>query len=402
MRGTTKSARIFQAWLLICLILGLLAQIETIKGIFRPVLYASWMAMIAIYIICSRHRLLIARQARILIVMVAIIYIWRIILMALGQATALPQLGTMLLIDVAAFLCGGWLVNSGTDDSSMAKILIYYSAAVGFFSIYLFRTYFSSIAAWITTTFYQYSSKNSAAQLLVQAVVSLIFLFPAIYKKRIPVFAQIFRFGVAGMLLIVIGLLRCRTAMLALAVGTVYNILRWGKKRRILYVIIILLLIMMVLIIEPIRQFVESALLLNKYGSDATLDQFSSGRLTNFKNTLEVWKTHPWIGVGKILIDCNPLALLTDSGVLGAIPYFVFWFSTVKTNLLREGSNPFNKAIQFLTIYYCVSSLLEGYPPFGPGVCVAPLWLLSGYGEIMRKGEKNEVICSYNDYHTNI
>ena len=123
--------------------------------------------------------------------------------------------------------------------------------------------------------------------------------------------------------------------------------------------------------------------MLNKYGQNATLDGFSSGRLSYIDVAIDTWLEHFWLGAGRIMVDCNPLALLADSGILGAVPYYVFWLSTVKLNILREATNnSFNQVVQLLTVYYCVTACLEGYPPFGPGVCVAPMWLLSGYCEI--------------------
>lgn len=395
-------SRFSMASLFVCLILGILSQIESVQSVFRPIMYASWMEVIIVYVIQFRHRILLSKQARVLVTMTATIFLWRFVLIIFGKADALPQIGTMLLIDLITFLFGTWLAVGDFDISCMAKVLIGYSIACWIFSIYLFRTYFTSIADWITSTGYQYTSKNSAAQLLAHAIFCLLFLYSVAHREKTLV-KQVIRFGMIGMLILVIGLLRCRTAILALAVCGVYYIFRFKKKRRIAYIVVFTIALMMSLTIPQIRQFLESALLLNKYGQDATLNQFSSGRLESIDAAIETWKSHPWIGVGQILVDCNPIAILTDSGILGAIPYFVIWASTAIMNLLRKGSDPFNKATQMLTVYYCVTSLLEGYPPFGPGVCVAPLWLLSGYMELNCGGGKvNEDISSGNSHYTNI
>ena len=387
--------------LFICLVLGIISQVEAFRSTFRPILYASWMAAIIVYMIQFRHRILISKNARVLVTMTAIIFLWRFILILFGKGNVLPQVGTMLLIDLAVFLYGSWLAERKIGGTKLAIILVSYSVVCVIFSIYLFRTYFTTIVDWITTTNYQYISKNSAAQLLAHAVIFLLFLYPVAYRKQ-TILNQLIRLLMISILILVICLLRCRTAILALAIDALYYVLRF-KKSRTAYIVIFAIVIMIVLSFPQIRQFLESALLLNKYGQDATLNQFSSGRLESIDAAIEIWKSHPWIGVGQILVDCNPIAILTDSGILGAIPYFVIWITAVKMNLQRKGSDPFIKATQMLTVYYCVTSLLEGYPPFGPGVCVAPLWLLSGYMELNYGGGKvNEDISSGNSHYTNI
>lgn len=372
------------SYLLVCLLLGILSQVEILRNIFRPILYCVWFLLILLYVSKHHNQILMTKHARIFAVMVAVTFSWRFVLMLGGVINSIPQLGTLLLVDLAAFLYGCWLAYDGIAPSSLSKVLIYYSIAVAVFAIYLFKTYFSSIGAWIDTVIYQYASKNSAAQLLAQSVLFLLFLFPSVYKKKVNITGQLIRFGIIVWLLMMIAILRCRTAMLALAIAAVYYVLRRGGKHRIWYIGAFILAVLLALAIDPLRNFLESALLLNKYGQGATLDQLSSGRVTNFEAAVAVWMEHPWVGVGRILIDCNPLALLADSGIIGAIPYFVIWLSTVKVNLFRNNNEPISKVVELLTVYYCVSALLEGYPPFGPGVCVTPFWLLSGYNEVRK------------------
>ena len=369
--------------LTLCLILGVLAQVDVLRTTLRPILYISWLVLLLIYIIIYRHQILVSGQTQVLALMAGVIFLWRMLLMILGVMDNLPQLGTLVLIDLAAFLYGTWMAEHDVGDKRLARVMICYSLAVGLFAVYLLRTYFPSIGAWLSSVVYQYSAKNSAAQLLVQAALFMFFLYPTAQIKMPAAIGQMIRYGVLGISLIMIALLRCRTAMLALAVCALYYIFRWGGRNRYVYIGILLLLGFAVITIEPLKEFIESALLLNKYGQNATLDEFSSGRLSFIDVAIDTWVEHFWLGVGRIMVDCNPLALLADSGVLGAIPYYVFWLSTVKLNILRKATNnSFNQVVQLLTVYYCVTACLEGYPPFGPGVCVAPMWLLSGYCEI--------------------
>lgn len=369
--------------LTLCLILGVLAQVDLLRTTLRPILYISWLVLILVYIIIYRHQILISKQARVLALMAGMIFLWRILLMILGVMDNLPQLGTLVLIDLAAFLYGTWMAEHDVGDKWLARVMICYSLAAGLFAVYLLRTYFPSIGAWLSSVVYQYSAKNSAAQLLVHAALFMFFLYPTAQIKTPAAIGQMIRYGVLGISLIMIALLRCRTAMLALAVCALYYIFRWGGRKRYVYIGILLLLGFAVITIEPLKKFIESALLLNKYGQNATLDEFSSGRLSYIDVAIDTWLEHFWLGAGRIMVDCNPLALLADSGILGAVPYYVFWLSTVKLNILREATNnSFNQVVQLLTVYYCVTACLEGYPPFGPGVCVAPMWLLSGYCEI--------------------
>ena len=397
-----KIIEFFPKFLSICLILGILAQIESIKSGFRMILYVAWVIMFFSYVCLERHSIKFTKQSRVLVLMLFIIYLWRMILIILGKLNSFPQLGVMLLIDTMAYLFGGWIVK-GREDNSLAKILMLYSFAVGAFAVYLHQRYFTSISAWINSFGYQYSSKNSAAQLIVQSAIFLLLLWPTAYPRMRQTKFQVVRYGIILIDLAMVCMLRCRTAILALAVAAVYYIFRWGKKRRFLYIVIITILALLVIMVEPLRKFIESTLLLNKYTQGATLDQFSSGRISGIGEALQLWKENIWFGVGQILIDCNPVALLLDSGTLGAIPYFIFWLSTVKNNFLRKCLyDPYEKTVQILTIYYCVTACLEGYPPFGPGVCVVPLWLLSGYCEMKNERIKYENLCSYHYCYTDV
>lgn len=386
-----KTSRFFQLFLTLCLILGILAQVESIRIGFRMMLYVAWAAMFFLYVCLTRHSIKFTKQSRILVIMLLIIYLWRVILIIFGKFDSFPQLGVSLLIDAVAYLFGSWIA-ANCDDGFLAKILIHYSLAVGVFAIYLYRTYLPSVNTWISTVVYHYASKNSAAQLIAQSAIFLSFLWSTAYPGTYRTLFQVIRYSIIGIDIVIVCMLRCRTAMLALVVAALYYIFRWEKKRRFVYVAIIVALILAIVIIEPVRKFAESALLLNKYGEGATLNQFSSGRISNIEEAIQLWKENMLFGVGQILIDCNPLALVLDSGIVGAIPYFVFWLSTVKSNLLRKYiiNDPFKKTLQVLTIYYCVTACLEGYPPFGPGVCVVPLWLLSGYCEVRNERIKYE------------
>ena len=86
--------------------------------------------------------------------------------------------------------------------------------------------------------------------------------------------------------------------------------------------------------------------------------------------------------MGSWYVDCSYLMILTESGVIGFLLIESVWLQVVIRNFRErfsgEDAPRVENFIVMLTVFYLVESLLEGFPPFGPGVSAMGFWLFCG------------------------
>ena len=87
------------------------------------------------------------------------------------------------------------------------------------------------------------------------------------------------------------------------------------------------------------------------------------------------------IGTGKYYVDSLYINVLTENGVIGALIIYIIWGLRISRNFVvnrQYNAVPYVRKdmIMCLTIFFFIESVLEGYPPFGPGVSSFMFWLL--------------------------
>ena len=76
-------------------------------------------------------------------------------------------------------------------------------------------------------------------------------------------------------------------------------------------------------------------------------------------------------------MDCSYILILAESGLLGLIIVEWVWFKKITMCFGYSGEPKAKTFLFMMTVFYIIESILEGYPPFGPGVSSFMFWFLS-------------------------
>ena len=225
------------------------------------------------------------------------------------------------------------------------------------------------------STTYGYDAKNSLAQILfVGGVMGLLGI--KLYKDKI---SRIFVVASIMVLLVVIMLLKSRATIMCVGLVVLFYIFKYGTKK--IRQIVTLGTIMSVLLIlmnkSLYKLFVVNILFANRDAS--SLSNLSSGRSDLILKALKLIDDNWLFGVGHKYLDCMPIAIQLQYGVVGLIIVMGFLI-ILSYKVIRLRHNNIINVTAFLIYWsYIVNSLFEAYPPFGPGVKCFPLWMLLGF-----------------------
>ena len=266
-----------------------------------------------------------------------------------------------------------WIGIQINDSFFLKKIFKGYIVAAVVLAIYIYMIYIPSFSTWSVNEVYLYGSKNSAAQIFSSA--ALLALYNETKKKS----ENALKLLAAGYLILVTALLQCRTAMLGILAAVIF-IEIVVKKKRLKTMFGAILGTTVLLRNEKVQSFIQQAFLIRQY-TGRSLNDFSSGRLMLYKVAIDKFSLSPWIGVGDYYVDDFFLNALVEIGLLGGGVVVGFWIFVALRNLrvTIKKNNEIQKILGAMTVYYFVTSLMEAFPPFGPGSCSFVFWLLQGY-----------------------
>ena len=266
-----------------------------------------------------------------------------------------------------------WIGIQINDSFFLKKIFKGYIVAAIVLATYIYMIYIPSFSTWSVNEVYLYGSKNSAAQIFSSA--ALLALYNETKKKS----ENALKLLAAGYLILVTALLQCRTAMLGTLAAVIF-IEIVVKKKRLKTMFGAILGTTVLLRNEKVQSFVQQAFLIRQY-TGRSLDDFSSGRLTLYKVAIDKFSVSPWIGIGDYYVDDFFLNALVEIGILGGGVVVGFWIFVALKNIRAtiKKNEEIQKILGAMTVYYFVTSLMEAFPPFGPGSCSFVFWLLQGY-----------------------
>lgn len=354
--------------LMLAILASVFSQIDKMGSILRPVMYLSWIVVIGYGLIKNGLKI---HFSKFLQVYVGAYFIWVIICIILtlfgsnhlnGNYVRIMEIP--LLITVVAELM------TNIDQDNVLKLCKVYVIAAVIFALWVNLKYFSSYKEWISSAIYTYAQKNSAAQIWSSAVLLVVF-----YLKPKSIKDKIFWYSIAGYLVVVSALSQCRTAILAMTFSVfVYVLVHSKYKLRIFLTTCVLFFI--VVRIPFINQFIDKVFFISKYaGTD--LNTMSSGRLDHWARSMNIFWDNMLFGCGKWYVDCSYLLVLAECGIVGFILIEVIWITRICT--VVTSNNNFaglKKVVLCMVVFYVIESLLEGFPPFGPGVSSFLFWLL--------------------------
>ena len=129
-----------------------------------------------------------------------------------------------------------------------------------------------------------------------------------------------------------------------------------------------------------------------------SLNNITSGRLDWYKLAFQDFLSSPIIGIGAYAyIDSFFICTLRTGGILMAIFLLPFVYGKMfkefkKSNKIINSKEDFDNnvidvmyIVRCFTIYFFVISLMEGYPPLGPGTSVFLLWIFYGISDNITK-----------------
>lgn len=376
-----KRTHLASLWVGILLVVSILAQMwgTTIANVSRTLLYPMWMMSVPVIIVLFKNPYIPKCGELKKLLIVGCLFIVYCILVHQGVGGFMKFAGTVIL----CYTTGLLLSVNRVNEEYLKKSLIIFVTVTLCLGYFIQTNYIVSVSEWMGRQTYSYGSKNSSGQIMATAFILSLFYLSDFKKKKL---FSVMMLGMASFLGFMILMVQCRTAMLGLVISIgIYLVFSYKDNRKQLGLIFILMLAMVVLIsTESVWSFIEKALALDKY-QDATLNEFSSGRLMLWGKALLEWSDTPIFGTGAYYVDNMYICALTENGLIGFILLMIIHFSRVWVNLSRKTDfypaymRKLILTVKILTGFFLVESVFEGYPPFGPGICSCIYWMLSGY-----------------------
>lgn len=230
----------------------------------------------------------------------------------------------------------------------------------------------------ITDREYAFEFKNSMAFIMLLALIGIFLNI----KLSSPLSKLIVYAGLLLILVVVI-IQKSRATLIGLVVCILYYIIK-GQSRKLKWALICLSVFGVILVLVSPRMYdlvVNNIIFANRYiaGSEFNLDEISSGRFSIIGYRMSFLRGHEIIGIGNMYLDCFPLAMLLQYGIVGLAGMAVFVISIYR-NIIRKfnQSDPLQLTGFLLFLIAMTNSLFEAYPPFGPGVKCMLIWVFVG------------------------
>lgn len=284
-------------------------------------------------------------------------------------------------------------LNYGNDDiKAIRKIIVSF-----FIGQWLLMITLLPELSRLVSDFYFNSAKNQTGQMLGIGSMLALFILPEFYNNVLVKLALMFS-GVVSFIALV--LLHSRTPIVALIVIGVLLFLQKKNKNIKDYAKVVIIFIVLVNIINQLGGL---EYLLEPKGSTANvnLNTVTSGRIDLYKIAIRDFINNPVWGIGAYAyIDNFILNILRSGGILLAILLFPLSYGKF-ISLYRKSTRILQKSelndesvymlftlTKYMIVFYCVISLMEGYPPLGPGTSVFFMWIMLGIADnmIKRKG----------------
>ncbi|MCR4920740.1 MAG: O-antigen ligase family protein [Bacteroidaceae bacterium] len=230
---------------------------------------------------------------------------------------------------------------------------------------------------------YAFEAKNSMGQILLCcAIVGGIFYRPNSASMRWAKYAAILA------LVYIIMIMRSRATILGLFYVIAYLVFR-APYRRLRYIVAALCAAVgvYVLMSSAAYEVLVDGILLGGRDIDYGLDEASSGRVTNVREGLDIIAENLWVGVGDRYLDCMPVAMMMQFGLVGASMVFLY-IGVVWRCVERLDTKQDIHLCTYLLFYsMMLNSLFEAKPPFGPGIKCFLMWLMIGFSLALTERE---------------
>lgn len=367
---TGKRITLSLTWLFLelAIVFSVFSQIGPLEKIARPGMYAMWFAVLVSNCIKNRGKIQISAFTQRFFIAYILFCLYCVITGLFNPSHLQANYIHVLLIPLLMTLAGDFYVNE--DKALFNRIGKLYLVCSLILAVWVQLKYFSSYESWLHAEMYVYHSKNSGGQIWISAILVSVCLLE--YKREIE---KILIYIGCAYLLFITAMSQCRTSLLGILVAVI-AVSVFRSKYKVRWIVLIAFVVIAMWIIPVTRQFLEQALLLNKY-EGADLNTFSSGRLDFYEKAFQKILSSPIFGNGKAYVDCSYMSVLLESGVIGFALIEWIWGKKMVLCFQFEGEQNERLFLFLITVFYIIESLLEGYPPFGPGVSSFMFWLLT-------------------------
>ena len=229
----------------------------------------------------------------------------------------------------------------------------------------------------IASRIYVYDSKNSLSQILLTAIVLLVF---GLNKKEKGL---AIKWGIIIGLFLLLCAMKSRATLLGFFAIYFFFLANRNIRKSIKICSIILVIGALVFIMTNASAY---KLIINDIifaGRNATnINDITSGRVYLINEALRLINDYLFFGVGSYYLDCYPIAVILQFGLLPGIVLCIVavlpLFFIIRE--IRYSENSYNIYISFfiIVVTYLINGIFEALTPLGPGVKCYFLWLLYG------------------------
>lgn len=400
-RGGQRTASVYsRGWgdasvLLSVAVVGIIATALSLASEIFEVLYmVCWIACFFLLSVQNRGSIRLTRYlgayAAVLLLLLVVCFVGFI---ATGSSVYITGFFVVIAKPFIIYAIGSFLfwetkrLSVSSTHAFPRVLLAAYVLGASTLAIWMLANYFPGFSAWLSNQMYIFEGKNAAGQIIgVAAIVCFVACFKGSGKVRVLLGA------LSAMLTLTVLVMQCRTACVACLLSYAFLLLV-TRNIKILACLIVAALIIFV-VLPQAGDIVVHGFFLDLYaGADA--NTLSSGRLGFWDAAVSEFLGSPIIGTGDYYTDNFYINALANVGIAGAIPIFGLWGARIVLNV-KYGYKTFsgnkdaltNRILLALSIFYFIESILEGYPPFGPGSCSFMFWLLCGFADAARSNLK--------------
>ena len=357
-------------------------------GLSSKVSTVIWAALGAVSLLLSGMKIIIKR--------LYVFWLSALFLLFLGLNSIIYNLNYWssthiysLFISLFVFLIGCILTR--IMDKDFFRYLIWgYVISACIVALEVYVRYFAN-GFNISSRIYVYDSKNSLAQILLTAIVLLLFGISAEEKRRHKLIIAIIIIG----LFFLICIMKSRASLVGFIIIYVVFLSNRKIKRRykILYIIGVLTFFVILFNNNALYKLLVNDILFA--GRNArNIDDLTSGRVVLLSRAFQSISVHLFEGIGSKYLDCFPIAVIMQFGllpglilcVIAACP-FIFAIKHI-----HDFKYNYSMVLVLLTVSstYLVNGLFEALTPLGPGVKCYFLWLLYG----VLKNQNTDSYCA--------
>lgn len=356
-----------------------ISQIPLISelGLSSAICIVAWLILLAVTVVLSPNILFLGKTKGVFVLSAVFILFLLFLTFAFGNRYFSSSVYSLFISLLALFL--GIQITQFLKQKDISIIFLSYAISAFVVAIIVYFDYFYGKVT-LDSRIYAYDSKNSLSQILLSAIILIIFYIPS-KKALIPI-----KLLACLFLLFLIVLMRSRATILGIFVIAVA--LLFSKKTTLRFRILLisaLLVLFFFYIINPslFNPIINNVLLAGRSISD--LNDLSSGRINIIKEGLILFNSNIFSGIGSYYLDCFPISALLQFGIFGGSILILISLSPIVSSI-HLCFKKVNKTISYcflgfllISISYTLNGLFEGLTPFGPGVKCYLLWFMLGF-----------------------